>query len=51
MPPTGLRKLTMCCAYTEAGGIAGLPFIEGVRLSNMKEFAQWTVECDKVFTF
>lgn len=40
-----------CGGCSEARGIAKLDFIDGVQLSNMKEFAQWTVECDKVFTF
>jgi len=40
-----------CGGCSEARGINKLQFIEGVQLSNMKEFAQWTVECDKVLTF
>lgn len=44
-------EVKSCGGCSEARGIAGLPFIEGVKLSNMKEFAQWTVECDKVLTF
>ena len=40
-----------CGGCSQARGIADLDFIEGVQLSNMKEFAQWTVECDKVLTF
>lgn len=40
-----------CGGCSEARGIAKLEFIEGVHLSNMKEFTQWTVECDKVLTF
>ena len=36
---------------SEARGINKIQFLEGVKLSNMKEFAQWTVECDKVLTF
>lgn len=44
-------EVKSCGGCSEARGIAGTPFIEGVKLSNMKEFAQWTVECDKVLTF
>lgn len=44
-------EVKSCGGCSEARGIASLPFIEGVKLSNMKEFAQWTVECDKVLTF
>lgn len=44
-------EIKSCGGCSEARGIHELPFIEGVKLSNMKEFAQWTVECDKVITF
>ena len=44
-------EVKSCGGYSEARGIDQLAFIEGVKLSNMKEFAQWTVECDKVLTF
>lgn len=44
-------EVKSCGGCSQARGIDGLTFIEGVRLSNMKEFAQWTVECDKVLTF
>ncbi len=40
-----------CGVCSEARGIANLSLIDGIQLSNMKEFAQWTVECDKVLTF
>ena len=49
-----LRKggeVKSCGGCSQARGIDQLQFIEGVRLSNMKEFAQWTVEGDKVFSF
>ena len=36
---------------SEARGIDQIEFIKGVELSNMKEFAQWTFECDKVLSF
>lgn len=40
-----------CGGCSQARGIDGLELIGGVELSNMKEFAKWTVECDKVLTF
>lgn len=40
-----------CGGCAKARGIDELPFIEGVELSNMNEFAQWTVDADKVLTF
>ncbi len=44
-------EVKSCGGCSEARGIDKIPFIEGVRLSNMKEFTQWTVDCDKVITF
>ncbi len=44
-------KVKSCGGCSEARGIDKLEFIKGVKLSNMKEFTQWTVECDKVLTF
>jgi sulfur relay (sulfurtransferase) complex TusBCD TusD component (DsrE family) len=44
-------EVKSCGGCSQARGIDQLKFIDGVRLSNMKEFAAWTVECDKVFTF
>lgn len=40
-----------CGGCSKARGIDALPFITGVELSNMNEFAQWTVDADKVLTF
>jgi uncharacterized protein involved in oxidation of intracellular sulfur len=40
-----------CGGCSQARGIDQITFIEGVKLSNMKEFAQWTVEADKVLSF
>ena len=40
-----------CGGCSKARGIDKIQFIDGVKLSNMKEFAQWTVDCDKVLTF
>jgi uncharacterized protein involved in oxidation of intracellular sulfur len=44
-------EVKSCGGCSQARGIDKLPFIEGVKLSNMKEFAKWTAECDKVLTF
>jgi len=44
-------QVKSCGGCSEARGIAKLPFIEGVRLSNMVEFSQWVVDCDKVLSF
>jgi uncharacterized protein involved in oxidation of intracellular sulfur len=44
-------EVKSCGGCSQARGIDKLEFIDGVKLSNMKEFARWTVECDKVLTF
>ncbi|MBN2891383.1 MAG: DsrE family protein [Bacteroidales bacterium] len=44
-------EVKSCGGCSEARGIDKIEFIEGVKLSNMKEFAQWTMECNKVLTF
>ncbi len=44
-------EIKACGGCSEARGIADINFIEGVQLSNMKEFTKWTVECDKVISF
>jgi uncharacterized protein involved in oxidation of intracellular sulfur len=44
-------EVKSCGGCSEARGIDKIAFIEGVKLSNMKEFAQWTVECDKILSF
>lgn len=44
-------EVKSCGGCSEARGIDKLPFIEGVELSNMKAFAQWTFDADKVLTF
>jgi len=44
-------EIRACGGCSQARGIDQLKFIEGVQLSNMKEFSQWTVECDKVLSF
>jgi uncharacterized protein involved in oxidation of intracellular sulfur len=44
-------EVKSCGGCSEVRGIDKIEFIKGVELSNMKEFAQWTVECNKVLTF
>ena len=44
-------EVKSCGGCSEARGIDQLKFIDGVQLSNMKEFARWTLECDKVLSF
>lgn len=44
-------EIKSCGGCSKARGIDHLSFIEGVELSNMKEFTKWTVECDKVLNF
>jgi len=44
-------EVKACGVCSEARGIDELQFQEGIQLSNMEEFAQWTVECEKVLTF
>jgi len=44
-------EIKSCGGCSEARGIDKLETIEGVIISNMKEFVQWTVDCDKVLTF
>ncbi len=44
-------EIKSCGGCSEARGIDKIEFIEGVKLSNMKAFAKWTFECDKVLTF
>ncbi len=44
-------EVKSCGGCSEARGVDKIPFIDGIKLSNMKEFAQWTVMCDKVLSF
>lgn len=44
-------EVKSCGGCSEARGIDKIGFIKGVQLSNMKEFAQWTIDADKVLTF
>jgi uncharacterized protein involved in oxidation of intracellular sulfur len=44
-------KVKRCGGCSQAHGISDLAFIQGVHPINIKEFVQWTVEFDKVFSF
>lgn len=44
-------QVKSCGGCSEARGISQLELIKGVQPSNMEEFAQWTIDCDKVLTF
>ena len=44
-------KVKACGGCSEARGISEMKLIEGVEISNMKEFSNWAVEADKVLTF
>lgn len=44
-------EVKSCGGCSEARGMDSLPLIEGVQISNMKEFAEWTITCDKVMTY
>jgi uncharacterized protein involved in oxidation of intracellular sulfur len=44
-------EIKACGGCSEARGIDTIKFIEGVQLSNMKEFALWTIDCEKVISF
>jgi sulfur relay (sulfurtransferase) complex TusBCD TusD component (DsrE family) len=40
-----------CGRCSEARGIDDISFIDGVELSNMKEFSKWVVQAAKIITF
>ena len=44
-------EIKACGGCSQARGIDTLNFIEGVQLSNMKEFAEWTIDCEKILSF
>ncbi len=44
-------KVKACGGCSEARGTSVLRLIEGVEISNMKEFSNWVVESDKVLSF
>jgi len=44
-------KVKACGGCSVARGISNLKLIEGVEQSNMIEFSQWVIDCDKVLTF
>ncbi len=44
-------KVKLCGGCSEARGIASLKLLEGVQMSNMKEFTEWVLSSDRVLTF
>ena len=44
-------EIKLCGGCSEARGIHELQLIDSVQLSNMKQLAKWTTDCDKVLTF
>ena len=44
-------EVKACGGCSEARGVDKIKLIEGVSHSNMNEFSQWTIDCDKVLTF
>ncbi|NQT24897.1 DsrE family protein [candidate division KSB1 bacterium] len=44
-------EVKACGGCSQARGLAELQLIEGVKISNMKEFTQWSVEADKIMSF
>nr|NQU93300.1 DsrE family protein [Bacteroidota bacterium] len=44
-------EVKACGGCSQARGIDTLEFIDGVQLSNMIEFSNWAVECEKVLSF
>ncbi|TFG76328.1 MAG: hypothetical protein E4H23_09740 [Chrysiogenales bacterium] len=44
-------EVKSCGSCSQARGLGASSLLAGVQASNMKEFAQWTVDCDKVLNF
>jgi len=44
-------KVKACGGCIDARGMSGLPLMEGVAVSTMKEFTRWTLEADKSISF
>ncbi len=44
-------EVKSCGGCSQARGIEKILLLDGVKQSNMREFAQWTLECNKVLTF
>ena len=44
-------KVKACGGCSQARGISRLPLIEGVEMSNMKEFSHWVTNSEKILTF
>lgn len=44
-------KVKLCGTCSDARGLKELSLIEGVQISNLAEFSEWTLDSDKVLTF
>ncbi len=44
-------EVKACGGCSQARGIANIPLIEGVEISTMKQFVQWSVDADKIMNF
>jgi sulfur relay (sulfurtransferase) complex TusBCD TusD component (DsrE family) len=44
-------KVKACGNCSLARGLKDLKLVDGVDISNMKEFAQWSIKADRVITF
>ncbi len=44
-------EVKACGSCMDARGLADLKLIEGVKRSNMKEFSEWVIKCDKMLEF
>jgi uncharacterized protein involved in oxidation of intracellular sulfur len=44
-------EVKACGVCSEARGIDNLKFQEGIQLSNLEEFSNWSVNSDKIITF
>jgi len=42
-------KIKLCKSCMEARGVTNL--IDGVEISNLKEYTEWVVNCDKIISF
>jgi len=44
-------KVMLCGTCSDARGLKELNLIDGVQMSNLAEFSEWTIDSDKVLTF
>jgi len=44
-------KVKACVGCAQARGMSSLPLIDGVEISNMKDFTQWAIDADKIINF